>query len=753
MKKWPPNTAGSGNEIRRNHSPFCESTGPIVQEGFVAARIRVLQELQAQALVGNRSHSPMTACPPNWIRFYEPCSPPKLDSAPTLPEFDPARSETEKPIQHPGRKDQKHMAGSKKVSSRADNSTTVLKYQGPKDEKSSCKPDPLRESSTRRVEEANTSVEMANDSKDAEVPVHNLPAKTAASVDTGTARLPYLNVSGRSEIEILGPYPISSSLANSSAMPNCSPQACLWESEHGPSYEHSQTRVLPRKSVADYLGSLVEHGWVAGNTLSKAAYRSHASKSMSTTAYLQNHRAGSPTPSVRDEPQTSKPSTYHNSLDSTATPLNNHDHGSTKQGSSPGSHSNLRPLVDLNPLQRREVVGEHRYQSPKNLFFERSSFDIGSHTLKSPVFSSIRSRRTYSLNNVHHFEKSNVESIELHGFSRNDITNGQYNNRRSISASVSSYKSGSPQSTDEGGKPKSNKCRSPSQSSLPRSRSSRSSNVNIHSNSPKPRSTSWFKKSWLNPFSGDRQQAIGIYPKESLSSTCSSGQTDGTQQNFVLSPEQLSRARSTVSSVDEHDHEGRARISRIAQRAQNENTILASLQQHSPKYAESCSGQSQASTTSKPVPVPARRSSKRAPTSPPKAASLAPMDASDNLLLPHKESVSKPQRSHSGSHSRKPSTPPTPISVQGGQTGLHSSTRSKPAREGQMPSSREDSLPSLASMDHGQRKSRERGARIKKIQIVISFDGADDLIIEAATTREGEHGARPAHELDSVQAI
>lgn len=57
--------------IPREHSPYCEATGPIVGEGFVASRIREFQNLH-QNHHERRSHSPMTPCPvPAWLPIYE----------------------------------------------------------------------------------------------------------------------------------------------------------------------------------------------------------------------------------------------------------------------------------------------------------------------------------------------------------------------------------------------------------------------------------------------------------------------------------------------------------------------------------------------------------------------------------------------------------------------------------------------------------------------------------------------------------
>ena len=67
--------------LPRDHSPYCEATGPIVHEGFVAARIKDFQALQNEPPGRKRSHSPMISCPvPSWFKIYEPQTPPKTIS-------------------------------------------------------------------------------------------------------------------------------------------------------------------------------------------------------------------------------------------------------------------------------------------------------------------------------------------------------------------------------------------------------------------------------------------------------------------------------------------------------------------------------------------------------------------------------------------------------------------------------------------------------------------------------------------------
>ena len=70
----------------RSHSPYCEATGPIVDEGFVSARIRELQKVYNQTWTPTQSHSPMSPCPiyPK-LQKYEFSSRAEPNESPTGP--------------------------------------------------------------------------------------------------------------------------------------------------------------------------------------------------------------------------------------------------------------------------------------------------------------------------------------------------------------------------------------------------------------------------------------------------------------------------------------------------------------------------------------------------------------------------------------------------------------------------------------------------------------------------------------------
>jgi hypothetical protein len=63
VDKTRGSSASRGLSNARSHSTYCEATGPVVDEGFVAARIRELQKAYHQTSLPTQSHSPMSPCP------------------------------------------------------------------------------------------------------------------------------------------------------------------------------------------------------------------------------------------------------------------------------------------------------------------------------------------------------------------------------------------------------------------------------------------------------------------------------------------------------------------------------------------------------------------------------------------------------------------------------------------------------------------------------------------------------------------
>ena len=76
MEHRTPKSIASARSTVRGHSPYCEATGPIVHEGFVAARVRAIQA-NFDETPQNLSHSPLIPCPvPHWLQIMDSKTPP-----------------------------------------------------------------------------------------------------------------------------------------------------------------------------------------------------------------------------------------------------------------------------------------------------------------------------------------------------------------------------------------------------------------------------------------------------------------------------------------------------------------------------------------------------------------------------------------------------------------------------------------------------------------------------------------------------
>lgn len=779
MKNWPPNSPEAGNSMKRNHSPFCESTGPIVQEGFVAARIRALQALQAQVLAGNRSHSPMIACPPRHEYSYEPLNATRpglvatlAANRPNIPEsgkFDSAREE----VTSNGHQEEARMA-----QAHDDHSTAASHSSSPRSDFCISKPDESKVPTLEGPHNVNPHMRAASGSENIELSKqHTVSFTSTKRNDIVAARPPSCDTTEPPGHDILGPRPISASLADSSTLSNCFSYNDLEESKHSLEYQHSQHQKIPRKSVADRLDSLVERGWMASDALDKARGGPEVSENTYKTVRSHDHQAGERDSSMGHEPQASPRPLHRLSSDLVSTAASQ-CHDLDDHGTSQSKQPNLGHSLQLDSPKESKSATKRRYGS---LAFERSDSDLGSCMAVKSSSMGIGNRRASSMDQLHRIDRNKSESIELQGLNLNNVLTGEKDKRRSTSATVSSYKSTSPQSSREGSGSEYDPRRGLPLPASIESRSRRSTTTRVQSHRPSSRSTSWFKKSWFNPFSGDSQYVIKDVSQESVTSTPASSTKDGAQQNISLSSKPPSQDISGVHSVHGSDHKVRvdlesptstksvwiepgtqkvdgtqasedvdpARGHREQRDAQRRRTLrgssLTSLvplvgpegfvsppQHNSAGYAEGSLARSQRSANPASVSVPVRRSSRQAPTSPSKAASLLSTTSSENSLSQRERSRETPRFVRS-----RPQKPLSSISVQVRGPGAHSPVPSTVSvRQG--PRSRAGS-PHQEPVDHTQRELKESGKGIKKIQVIITFDGADDLIVEAVTA-DREHG-------------
>ena len=773
MKEWPPSKLGPEIAIQCKHSPFCESAGPVVREGFVANRIRLLQHLEAQALAGDRSHSPIIVSPQRRVWPSESRNPTEpiglLWSAP----YESVNAKKEKPNRHSEQVALQREEGLLETPAQdyPFTSASLLHVLGKNGLE--CELGDLHNLCDQYTDDTNIPDEPASCSKITNLfEPHSHLVTSTKSEEGAAARSTSYRESQPSGHEITGPGPISSDLADSLTLLTCFPQDAFPGSENDLDVQHGRPCSPRRKSVAHKLDSIMERQWETCADLRKCEDGKDELQNMSAITWLQNHRADLRAPFVSGKLMKMKPPTQKSSPHPSIN-AKSHYHRLNRHDYSHNEGSDYTPLLYSNPPRQERLARQQRHCNTVASIIGPSSPDTGEQVLRNAAYSSIRSRSTSSLDQSQWMSRGLSKDIGLCGLTSDAATKSRHSSEHSIVSTSSTQNIASPQPIDEAlmfkhkTRQESSEFHSPGfhPSSTPGTQFSGTNN----------RSTSWFGRSWFNAFSGDGQKVVESSLKEPLvRQPVSKSQDDAP----ILILDQSSRDQ---RSGIEKDHEVEVKTSMnssvasfkyetsktrdtdscpkyffadpsYASKIQRANelgettlgpptaSLLSSLeskphasplQQLSPEYAESFSESSCISTRSRPMSIPPRRSSKRATTSPSKAASLLSFVSHDALLSPQREAFEAPQPFQSHFHKASP-----PVSVQMQSPDTESLVSSK-----SMSKSKEDLHPRSTMVDPEHRRLRRKGKVIKKIQIIISFDGADDLVIETATIKEGEMGA------------
>ena len=339
-KEQKPKTPRS---IVRNHSPYSESTGPIVQDGFVAARVRALQGFSDQTQNATRSPYPQTPCP---LQSYK-------SRSPTKPSF-VFKPQEQHPFPGPIRP---------RRSTIWDRRTGIPTATLSKDPVLPCgakrSQDHLLAPRTRPYLLSRLKRDDVND-----VPlVHSLP----------------------SEKSILSPHAIKADLVRPQTTWNC----VLQTEGRNDDYAREQA-AKPRGSIADKLGSMVERGWVGGDAFGQV-YGDDDLVFDTTEPNLEisDTRADSRTDPVEETYRLRQVPSYSRSLSLSKT--------ENRSASPKSKEKKAREYMSQSPQKRgkREVERSHALNSP-----QRSSSDAG-----VPTELAIRKgkRRAWTL---HHFRRS-----------------------------------------------------------------------------------------------------------------------------------------------------------------------------------------------------------------------------------------------------------------------------------------------------------------------------------------------------------
>ena len=252
-REWRPNTPASPKSPVRYHSPYCEATGPIVQDGFVASRIRTLQALSNHDFKPIRSHSPMLDCPRPWQHDHEHHIPPTPESS--------------------AKAGIKGHDGPTSATNKDDHGSALLNAN-----QEQCNQSSVQVMGLSDAVPAQRLIDLQLQGHEDQSPIELSESSTTRSPHSDDVAIDDSTTVGRrtpSEDGILSPRAIPASLAEPSK---------VWRdiSQTG-SYDHDnchEQNLRSRRSIADRLGSMVERGWVGYDVFSKARNSREASESI-----------------------------------------------------------------------------------------------------------------------------------------------------------------------------------------------------------------------------------------------------------------------------------------------------------------------------------------------------------------------------------------------------------------------------------------------------------------------------------------
>lgn len=399
MNEKTPRTPASSRSIIRKHSPYCESTGPIVQEGFVAARIRALQGFSNQAQIATRSHSPLTPCPPRGLHVYKVHGPPKPSVA-----LKPVPTSTTKRF-HPDILSKNHRSLAS-ASGRLIRSSDVAPAFPTQEQQSSLEPN----TPGRLIWDSAAEILSLNLFKDTVPSSHsqrNQDRVTALGTQYGSLsevdqidNVPVGN-SSPSEKAILSPHAIQADLVEPWATWDCLPKTEHRHSDYG----HEQA-LKPRRSIADKLGSMVEQSWVGGDPFGKVHNNDKFASPITACKFhihdtIRNTNLDSRSYSMSEMPRLKNVPSYSGSISvSSAKTRSESQHSTGQETPLHVKQKQPRTFVYRGGSQKRRQRPSKG--SPGASSVQRSSSDSGLHYLKSAPANPTAKRRAWTLHHLGH---------------------------------------------------------------------------------------------------------------------------------------------------------------------------------------------------------------------------------------------------------------------------------------------------------------------------------------------------------------
>ena len=524
-KEWRPNTPAPEKSPVRYHSPYCEATGPIVQNGFVASRIRTLQALSNDAFKPIRSHSPMLNCPRPWLHDRQHHTPPTPSS--------PAKSGVEG-------------------------------HDGPKNETDN--DDSGNDSSKRSEKQCNeVSVEIVGHSDavpaqrliDLQLQAHQgqspieLPETSALRPSHSDAvSIEDSNTIGRrtpSEDGILSPRAIPASLAEPSKWRDKS-QTGSYDNDDA----HNQNLRLKR-SIADKLGSMVERGWVGSDVFGKPHNGREASESIASES-TPNERVKRRSLSFAEYRQCARPLSLerHRSFSGSRATSNARKSGLEKL--SYENDDNRYPLwKHTQPISGYEAVREITVGKRG---VQRSNSDAEVYGGESRASSSSGKHRMWSLRHLSRLRRSQSQQFELEQITsgRGSSQGHEKQDRKTINHFLSSGNTEREQEQKPQASPDDQQDQGSEITSLTPS-SCRTSTNTTHSARSATRSGSWFKKYRFLPklVPADNPPALWGFSNEDSNGSAAIRANGDSQQDSPVQSDQHEAGDIKTSSLPKHE--------------------------------------------------------------------------------------------------------------------------------------------------------------------------------------------------------
>ena len=682
-----------GSELRK-HPTWCESKGPIVQDGFVAKRIKALQVLQAHSKAGRRSHSPIDSCPPKSTCNKGRRNPLEVD-------------QDDKPLLRSA-----SLHGY--VKSRGIDGVSTRVDQRPNS-------DWVRKGKTHRV----LSPTKITDFKGS----GSIPAPTTESGDESINSLEHSELLVPTACVIQEPCPVPANFSRRPTIYQTDQRQASRDSEVMRGASHEQLLFQTSESVVDKLNTYVEHGLHSGQHYSnqKEAYNSNpvsdnnstisAIRDSGTILMAGHQEIGQDAESI----QTTIDSELPSSSKGTA--------GSQQQDA---LHQYITPVNERKVICMSDSTSAQTIASqpsPKKFQTSKISSVQRSSSENRPGFPA-KKTRTWSLQNLYPPDKTSNNNIELRSLSelRSAVSECQVSGTNPSSLREMQRLHSKPASMLTG-----YKHYVPEPGAVSAGESSESE-IDTIQTKPVSRSVSWFGNSWLRALT-----AKGVAQAEQ--SQEKSDRSHGVVKDATI--DLLSRIE---QDLDVHMKQSKAahdeayledeNISQIRPDTDGPQTSSArevdSVRPHDIPSMRSLDGSSRHSRSSA-IPESSDEPGRRSSRSASKRISLVSASPSIISETPsnHMSRAARPRRTSSESRpsesfdSRQRTT-----GSQSSQIFPNHSAKSAPD-DGMKP-----------KVEYTHQGLQGNGERIKRIQVIITFDGADELTITAAETKhlDQQHG-------------